>query len=685
MTTETLQSGSITPAGEEAPTSRRAVTVAWHLAIFALFVLVAVLMTWPLATDLRHRLISWGDPVFQAWTMAWDVHAWTTNPLSVFDANVFYPYRNTLAYSDHLFGQALLMFPLLLFEGNVLLADNLSVLLAFALSAFGMYWLVVDLTGNRWAGIVAGIAYAFAPSRMSHLEHLHLLSAQWLPLAVLAARRALMQRRWRWAGLLGAIVFLQGIFGLYYFFFCAVLLIFVIGSYLVGHRVRAMLGAILRIGVCCGIAAVLLLPTLLPYLQVHRELGIERGEAEVAQWSAKRTDYLSVHPRNRLWGDRLAPKHHRDLERDLFPGALVTVLAVVGLFNRRLGWERWMLLAVTLLSVLLSFGLILHIGRWEVPSPYRIFYDLMPGFRAIRVPARFGLLALVGLTGLAGLGVDLLLARLGHLIDRVRQLPRPRLAQAAAPLALTGALALVVVAEASTYVPLPDPLPATAAEAQRADYAWMAENPAPAIEFPMGEGLIASAWPNYWSTFHWNPVVNGYSGFAPPAYYLFRDRMNEFPSADTVRLLQGIGVRTVVYHADPDVAAADDPFLQRVREFPELTERLGPPDYVFELAPDPWMWELAEAIPAGQGVDLPELESDPALFGMLAAILQRTGHPVYGTGTVDFWEVPPPPADTCYVLLPDAAPTAGTPYAGATALKSAGGITLYQRAECAGP
>ncbi|MBX6343173.1 MAG: hypothetical protein IRY97_11990, partial [Thermomicrobiaceae bacterium] len=64
---------------------------AGHLAAAAAFAALAVAMTWPLAAHLRHHLVSWGDPVFQAWTMAWDVHALRTDPRHIFDANIFYP------------------------------------------------------------------------------------------------------------------------------------------------------------------------------------------------------------------------------------------------------------------------------------------------------------------------------------------------------------------------------------------------------------------------------------------------------------------------------------------------------------------------------------------------------------------------------------------------------------------
>jgi len=646
-----------------------------HVAVLVIFCVWAALMTWPLATDLSHQLASWGDPVFQAWTLAWDLHSWTTHPLNIFNANVFYPYRDTLAYSDYLFGQAALIAPVLLKTGNVILADNLSLLLSYALSGFAMYLLVVDLTGNRLAGIVAGFAYAFAPARMAQFEHLHLTSAEWLPLAVLAARRALLQRSIKWSVVLGLLVVVQGLFGIYYFYFLAILLGLVFAAYLIARRDRDAVIAIAQAAVACAIGAALLLPILLPYQTVHDDLGIERTVAEMNKWRAEPSDYLAVSPQNRLLGSHLGTRYSRDLERDLFPGGLLILLAVVGLFNRRIGWERWMLLSVALGSILLSFGITGHVHGHDFPLPYRLFYDFMPGFKAIRVPARLGLLALVGLAGLAGLGLDLVLRLLGRLPAR-----------ATLKFVIASGLSLLLVfgmaEEYTTRIPLPGRLPVTLAEAQRPDYAWLKAHPAPAIEFPMGEGIISSSWPNFWSTFHWNQVVNGYSGSAPPVYYIFRDEMKAFPSERTLQLLQGIGVQNIVYHADPKADPATDPFLTAARTFPALTQVVPGPDYVFQLAPDPWIWNLVDQVPSGKSITLPNADQDQATQGMLAAILQRQGHTVYGTGTIDYWHIPAAPSSVCYAIVENSAEPLSGAFQGAAKVGSAGWLTLYRRAGC---
>lgn len=613
-----------------------------HLPALAIFIVLSLILTWPLARDMRHVLYSWGDPVFQAWTLAWNWHALTTDPLGIFNANVFYPWRNTLAYSDHLFGQTLLVLPVLALTGEGMLADNISVLLAYILSGFAMYLLVVDMTGNRVAGILAGVAYAFAPSRMAHLEHLHLLSMQWPPLILLCLRRITIStgvaRRW-WAGGLAAVFFMQGLSGVYFLYFSVVMLVIAGGVYLLFallDRERQLAQSIMLAGGACALAGALLIPTLWPYQQVHDDLGVEREIAEANFWSASGSDYLAVWPDNRLYNQPLGDQF-RHIEQALFPGLAIVILGVVGMTHPRCRREKWVLLAIVVVSVILSFGLTGTIFGREVPLPYRIFYEGLPGFRAIRVPARFGLVALIGLGGLAGLGVD----RIWR--DARQRIPsRQQLVSGVA--ALVFGLAVLGL-ETLTIMELPDPLPA---DDPPPAYAWMAANPAPTIELPMGDGPVASAWPNFWSMMHWNDVANGYSGLVPPTYLMMRERMKEFPSPETISLLQGIGIETVVIHEDfPEEDRAE--VEATLEQNPAVTLALAGPDAVYQLAPDPWMWRLVEVVPAGEQVNLPNIQPDPLAFGYLVAILQREGHEVSGNGTIGYFELQPAD-DVCYMI-----------------------------------
>ena len=64
------------------------------------------------------------------WTLAWNAHAFVSQPLSIFDANIFHPLRNTLALSENLIGSAVFAAPVLWLTENPVLAVNVVSLLS---------------------------------------------------------------------------------------------------------------------------------------------------------------------------------------------------------------------------------------------------------------------------------------------------------------------------------------------------------------------------------------------------------------------------------------------------------------------------------------------------------------------------------------------------------------------------
>ena len=84
------------------------------VSLLALFSALAVLHTWPLASELgtlsRHDN---ADAVLNEWIVAWTAHVLPREPWRLFDAPIFYPEPNTLAFSEHLIVQSLMGAPLI--------------------------------------------------------------------------------------------------------------------------------------------------------------------------------------------------------------------------------------------------------------------------------------------------------------------------------------------------------------------------------------------------------------------------------------------------------------------------------------------------------------------------------------------------------------------------------------------
>ncbi|MCP4407393.1 MAG: hypothetical protein GY807_06455, partial [Gammaproteobacteria bacterium] len=167
------------------------------------------------------------------------------------------------------------------------------------------------------------------------------------------------------------------------------------------------------------------------YLRFSDVMGAVRTPGEVRVYSAALTDYFTAIPYNLFYGwtfGRWQPDGHQF--QPLMPvGIAGFLLAIIGLFplithTRRLKKAHPLksarvnytvpsilfLLLLTLVSLLLSFGINENaLGSGLSPilkySPYFWLYENIPAFQGIRVPGRYGILAVLGLAGLAGWGV----------------------------------------------------------------------------------------------------------------------------------------------------------------------------------------------------------------------------------------------------------------------------------------
>src|SRR5207237_985911 len=103
----------------------------------ALFTALTAVMTWPQVAHMRDGVHDPGDPLMVTWVLAWVAHQLPRAPAHLFDANIFYPERNTLAYSDTLVVPGAVAAPLQWAGVHPVVVYYLAVLSAFACSALG--------------------------------------------------------------------------------------------------------------------------------------------------------------------------------------------------------------------------------------------------------------------------------------------------------------------------------------------------------------------------------------------------------------------------------------------------------------------------------------------------------------------------------------------------------------------
>lgn len=544
--------------------------------VFILYTLLAIGMTAPLAFHMSDHLLGTdsnavNDTYFSIWIFGWQAHQLIADPLNLFQGNIFYPFQNSLAFSEIILPGALLYLPLEYATGNPVLAYNLIVLFSFPLNAFAMYLLARDWMGRsdgrrrtddarneqdtirdlpsairspQIAGaVIAGIVFGFCTYKMGELRHVQLLLATFMPLTLMYVARFLRTPNFH-NGFLTALFFgLNGLASLYY----AVFLAFAVALYLVvefvSRRFRITRAHLIYGAMAVGIAIILVLPFLLPFFRLERQYNFSEGR-DPSLFSARPASYLASPASQWLYGAVTRPFYVASKGQPLFPGLGVLGLGVGGLLATLRARPRvWVFpLLLALMGMILSFGPVLILGRSSDPAlpfplPYHYLALLVSPLKSLNAPARFVVLTMLALALLAAYGVRWL----------VEKNPRFRWAIA---VACTAVLAL-------EYAPAPLALVLVAAGTNISPaYSFLAQQPGgqPVVELPMGKPEFADQDKyveyTYNSVYHWQPLVNGYSTFLPPDYYALVKDVQKFPARSAVKRLQKWGTQWMVVHSD---------------------------------------------------------------------------------------------------------------------------------------
>lgn len=495
---------------------------------------LATAMHWPLPLHMGRDIAQdLGDPLVQAWQVAWDGHALKTQPTALFQANTFWPLPDSLAISDALVGYA----PAGLIGSGTRAAvaryDALF-LFAYALCFLGAWLLARELGVNRAGAAVAGLAFGYAPWRLEQEGHMHVISSGGIPLALFLLVRGYRRGSaptilagWLVATWQFSLGFTLGLMVFY------LLAAGVLAAALIWWRhprprprpPRAVVAASAAGMLCFALAAGLLARPYMRVLDAHPEA--RRTIENVEAFSGPPYEFLAAARSSRIWGAATEPLRERLSaipEMTLFPGLAILALALAGwrwgTLPRRL--RRGLAIGVLAFAIL-SLGFRLNGLSWLYP--YRWLYELLPGWQGIRVPGRLHTLTTLCLALLAGTGAAALAAR-------VRMRRSAPAAAAAIALACVAILAEGWGFAEHPTVPLAPP-------GQRAA-------PQPALHLPAG------AFDNrryvLWSTDGFPDIVNGRGSFIPRQFEEVLRVTASFPDRRSVTYLRRLGVRSVTVH-----------------------------------------------------------------------------------------------------------------------------------------
>lgn len=492
------------------------------------FVLTAFL-TYPVVFRMANaaRVDSF-DGQFGIWSVAWVARTIVTDPGNLFNTNMFYPHRNTLAFAEGNIGAGILAAPVYWLTGNAVFAHNSVLVLCFVLSVVGMFYLVRHLTGSRHAAIPPAIAFAFCPYVFARLPHIHLLTIAGIPFSLLAFHRLVERQTVGRAVVLGAVLGAQGLASGYNGIFAGLSVALGTVYFAVVRGLWRRRAYLVGVAGAALLSVAIVLPFLLPYLELQRSTGFARPLEDSYRFSANWSAYLT----SAAWAHRWLLRYLPPWKEVLFPGVLAIVLGLVGAWQGTRSTE-----ARSLREVVGFYALLTGLAFWGSFGPqaglYRLMWAAIPIFSLIRAPSRLGVLVVLGLSVLAGVAVERV----------IRHRPLRHRRATAFALALAAAAELTGIPWRWTDVP-----PRARA------YAMLRM-------LPRG---VVTEFPFYWnrpdfprhsayllnSTYHWQPLVNGYGDFIPADFRQMVDDLGSFPTARGFERLRKREVRYLVFHLD---------------------------------------------------------------------------------------------------------------------------------------
>jgi hypothetical protein len=527
-------------------------------------VVFAVLMTWPLAPQLGSagrtgapmNSSGWtganGDGLFSLWNVAWVARTIVADPVHLFDANIFYPHKNALAYSEANLLSGVLGAPVWWATKNPYATLNFVNLAAFATSYFCAWLLIRRLTSDPASAMVGAVFFAFCPYVFAHTAHVQLLWTGGLPLSMLMMHRLADGPTVRRGVALGLALLVQALACAYYGIFAALMVGYAVLFFTISRSYVRNVAWWRSVSVAAVVAMAGVAPVLIPYLGIQQDEGFRRTLDDAIRYSANGASYLasSAHAHAWLLSMIAGWPHWTDV---VFPGFGAIAFGLAGAIlaassSGRARHER----ETALLYVLLG-GLAFWASFGPQAGLYTVLFKI-PMFSFLRAPVRLGVVVVLCLAVLAGFALRRLLDAAGS---------RRKWAATALTAAALGELAVIPFGWDRALVP-------------PSSYQVLANvQKGPLAEFPFYGGRVA--WHLHtqymvFSTLHWMPMLNGYSDHTPAAFRPESIVLDSFPSNDSFRILQKARVRYIGVHWDMFGPRAD-----------EIRQRLEP--YLVYLRP----------------------------------------------------------------------------------------------------
>ncbi len=512
--------------------------------VASFYTLLSIVVTWPLILNLNTLVIDPYDALLNTWMLNWTAHSFAgglSGLLNYYNANIFFPYTNTFAFSDLQTPLGILAIPFIYFSKEPLWANNIITILGFVLSGLSVYWLTRLFVKKNSVALLSGIIFSFSCLHLNYIAHQQAFHFWPVVLCIYFLFRK--------SSIWFSLFFLTASLTYVYNFYVLLLIGGIYFVYFPSDRIKTFLGLVLGI--------IVTTPFLIPFLLVSKEFNYVRPINDVIHFSLHPLDIFNIGSNSRL---NFIPYHPNNATAGFF--GVVTFCSIIVMF-----WQLWFFrkalptmensrtliffLILAVFAFIMAIGPGVHLFRETVhvgplpiiPGPYLIFYFLVPGFKGFRTPSRWIIVTFFAF----------ILALAIYFAKRITW-------------KVTAVLIIVTLLELSlplrySRVPSVSEFPP--------EQSWLVNNfkGAPIIEFPIyvwsdrttpdirgnqklqtrTNGVGEETLREYYSTIHWHPMYNGYSGFSPKSWE--RDvqwLQKEFPSQESVSYLKNKGIKLIL-------------------------------------------------------------------------------------------------------------------------------------------
>ncbi|OGM28129.1 hypothetical protein A2962_01070 [Candidatus Woesebacteria bacterium RIFCSPLOWO2_01_FULL_39_61] len=458
-----------------------------------------------------------GDDGLITWQINQTIQKIPNNLENIFETNIFYPYKHTLAYTNLAVPSAVIGYLPVKLTESPFAAYNSVIILTQFLSASFLYLLFKKITQNAWASVIGSLSLLLSKFHMQSIAHIHVFMMHWWLISAYLLWLYKDGKKVKYL-YLAALFFIIQLWESFYQAFWIILF----GFLVLTPEFKYLKKQLRHILFITPAIFVLASPIFFAYLDIVRGFGQLTSIRTVSHFSMSFND---------IW------------ESNFSLGIYINfILSLVILRKNFLKNKKLRLpIILLLLGLILALGPVLKwngathkfFGKYFIPLPYTLFYYLIPGFSALRSVDRFfgisffamAMIVAISLTFLPKskkLLVGLIFFTLsiigGKQVDKTHEFPAP-----------------------SSYPKV---------------YSWLENQPGKVIlEYPpytwIDDNYSLEMYRMVYSLKHHKYLINGASGFMPPERgKLLSDIKSDLPNNILDQRLRDLGVDYLIVHKD---------------------------------------------------------------------------------------------------------------------------------------